>query len=141
MVGPQAPWLVRKKDLKPLLQIGQCPRGCAIDYRPAPAPANIDIYRSTRIKTTLISGRNLPDISTVVGRAVTPSTREGVASHGWHLQKCRLAGTIPSRLWIRRVGRLPFMPSRIQGRAPARIRLKLFSANPQHVDAQAVTII
>jgi hypothetical protein len=43
-------------------------------------PANIDIYLSPAIKTTLISGRNLPDISTVAGRAVTPSTREGV---GW----------------------------------------------------------
>jgi hypothetical protein len=43
--------------------------------------------------------------------------------------------------WIRPAGRLPFMPSRIQGPAPGRIELKLFSANPQHVDAQAVTII
>jgi hypothetical protein len=33
------------------------------------------------------------------------------------------------------------MPSRIQGPASAGIKLKLFSANPQHVDAQAVTII
>jgi hypothetical protein len=35
--------------------------------------ANIDLYLSPAIKTTLISGRNLPDISTVVSRAVTPS--------------------------------------------------------------------
>jgi hypothetical protein len=45
---------------------------------PGAAPANIDVYLNPGIKTTLISGRNLPDISTVVGRAVTPSTREGV---------------------------------------------------------------
>jgi hypothetical protein len=38
-------------------------------------------------------------------------------------------------------GRLPFMPSRIQGPAPDGMKLKLFSANPQHVDAQDVTII
>jgi hypothetical protein len=56
-------------------------------------------------------------------------------------QKPRLAGTIPSGRWIRPTGRLPFKPSRIQGPAPDRIKLKLFSANPQHVDAQAVTII
>jgi hypothetical protein len=37
--------------------------------------------------------------------------------------------------------RLPFVPSRIQGPAPVGIKLKLFSANPEHVDAQAVTII
>jgi hypothetical protein len=43
-------------------------------------PANVDIYLSPVIKTTLISGRNLSDISTVVGRAVTASTREGL---GW----------------------------------------------------------
>jgi hypothetical protein len=48
---------------------------------------------------------------------------------------------MPSGRWIRPVGRLPFKPSRIQGPAPGRIKLKLFSANPQHVDAQAVTII
>jgi hypothetical protein len=46
-----------------------------------------------------------------------------------------------SKRWIRRAGRLPFMPRRIQGPAPVGIKLKLFSANPQHVDAQAVTII
>ena len=78
MVGPQAPWLVRKKDLKPLLRVGQCPCGCAIDYMPGAAPANIDVYLSPGIKTTLISGRNLSDISTVAGRAAIPSTREGV---------------------------------------------------------------
>src|SRR5262245_14095223 len=39
--------------------------------------ACVDAYMNRGIKTTLISGRNLPDISTVVGRAVTPSTREG----------------------------------------------------------------
>jgi hypothetical protein len=48
---------------------------------------------------------------------------------------------MPSNRWIRRTGRLPFVPSRIQGPAPVGIKLKLFSANPQHVDAQAVTII
>jgi hypothetical protein len=56
-------------------------------------------------------------------------------------QKRRLAGTMPSGRRICPVGRLPFKPSRIQGPAPGRIKLKLFSANPQHVDAQAVTII
>jgi hypothetical protein len=48
---------------------------------------------------------------------------------------------MPSTRWIRPAGLLPFQPSRMQGPAPGRIRLKLFSANPQHVDAQAVTII
>jgi hypothetical protein len=48
---------------------------------------------------------------------------------------------MPSRRWIRPARPLPFQPSRVQGPAPGRIKLKLFSANPQHVDAQAVTII
>jgi len=56
-------------------------------------------------------------------------------------KKRRLAGTIPSGPWISPAGPLPFQPSRMQGPAPGRIKLKLFSANPQHVDAQAVTII
>ena len=56
-------------------------------------------------------------------------------------QKSRLAGTMPSGRWIRPVGPLPFKLSRIQGPVPDRIKLKLFSANPQHVDALAVTII
>jgi hypothetical protein len=53
----------------------------------------------------------------------------------------RLAGTMPSRRWLCPAGWLPFKPGRIQGPAPDRIKLKLFSANLQHVDAQAVTII
>jgi hypothetical protein len=56
-------------------------------------------------------------------------------------KKRRLAGTIPSGPWISPAGPLPFQPSWIQGPAPDRIKLKLFSANPQHLDAQAVTII
>ena len=38
----------------------------------------------------------------------------------------RLAGTMPFRRWFRPDGRLPFKPSRIQGPAPGRIKLKLF---------------
>ena len=53
----------------------------------------------------------------------------------------RLAGTMPLQALAPPAGWLPFKPGRIQGPAPDRIKLKLFSANPQHVDAQAVTII
>ena len=45
-------------------------------------------------------------------------------------QKRRLAGTMPARRWIRPARSLPFQPSRMQGPAPGRIKLKLFSANP-----------
>jgi hypothetical protein len=103
--------------------------------------ANIDVYLSSGIKATSISGRNLPDISTVIGRAVTPSTREDVGRPRLTPPEMLTTWHYASKRWIRRAGRLPFMPRRIQGPAPVGIKLKLFSANPQHVDAQAVTII
>ena len=81
-------------------------------------PANIDIYLGLTKKATLISGRNLPDISTVVGRAVTSSTREGIGWPWLAPARCLLPGTIPWRRWIRPSGWLPFMSSRLQGLAP-----------------------
>jgi hypothetical protein len=130
-----------EKDLKPLLRIGQCLRGCAIDYMPGAAPANIDVYLSSGIKTTLISGRNLPDISTVAGRAVIPSMREGVG-RPW------LASPEVPTSWHDTLQVLdpPSWPVTFHAQPNTRPcsrqnQTETFSANPQHVDAQAVTII
>jgi hypothetical protein len=48
---------------------------------------------------------------------------------------------MPFGRWIRLARPVAFQAQPNTRPAPGRIRLKLFSANPQHVDAQAVTII
>ena len=108
---------------------------------PGAAQANIDVYLSLGIKTTLISGRNLPDISTVADRAVIQSTREGVGRPwlaspevptSWHDTLQMLDP--PS--WL-----VTFHARPNTRPGSRRNQTEAFSANPQHVDAQAVTII
>ena len=65
MVGPQAPRPFGRKILSLYYGSDSAPVAVLSTIARALPPANIDIYLSPGIKATLISGRNLPDISTV----------------------------------------------------------------------------